>query len=486
MASEEKKEADNTNMVHVEFYDDNCTDKSHPPTVIDVPEGTKITEAATLAGVYIPTLCHHPRLRPVGKCGICVVAVEDGPTPHQLACSTVCRAKDDGSPMKINVHGHELNRLSNAALRRSMGMSLVHQTERFVQQNAFAPCGSLEIEDLANWVGTASQDVSSNSITYNPSLCIGCSRCVRACDEVQGMKVLDAPLPSNTPASSIGIAAPPPCMTTHSGKVLKETDCISCGQCTIFCPTGAIKEVDHTSKVMRELLDPTKVVVLQTAPSVRVSIAEMFGGNPGDCTEGKLVGAAKACGFRFVFDTNVAADLTIMEEANELLQRIEISKSGSPEEKAKKPLPMFTSCCPGWVNLVEQSYPHLMPNLSTCRSPMSMLSSVLRHHWWPRQTSILSQHGKRKVANEGRVDQSKLVVVAVMPCTAKKDEIVREQFRMKEHHGKAETDAVLTVREFGRLMELRGVAQRNDYRSFESIPELVYGMFSSFVLFRFY
>mmetsp|Transcript_47401 Transcript_47401/g.115634 ORF Transcript_47401/g.115634 Transcript_47401/m.115634 type:complete len:213 (-) Transcript_47401:58-696(-) len=188
-------------MVHVEFYDDNCTTNSQPTAEIDVPEGTKITEAATMAGVYIPTLCHHPRLTPVGKCGLCAVAVEDGPTPKQLACSTVCRMNDEGSPMKIHINGLELNRLSNAALRRSMNLSLVQQTERFVEQNDFAPCGSLEIEDLAKSMQTSNVDTSSNSIIYDPSLCIGCSRCVRACDEVQGMKVLEAPLPSSTAAS---------------------------------------------------------------------------------------------------------------------------------------------------------------------------------------------------------------------------------------------------------------------------------------------
>jgi iron only hydrogenase large subunit-like protein len=461
-------------MVRVEFHDDN----DGSVTVVDVPEGTKITEAATQANVYIPTLCHHPRLAPVGKCGLCVVSVENGPTPTQLACSTTCRPNGDGvgddlsSPMKVHIHGTTLNGLANAALRRNLAFSMNHQVSRFQKHNEFATCGSLEIEDLAQWLGKENADTSSNAITYDPSLCVGCSRCVRACDQIQAMKVLEAPLPTAAPPV-IGIAQAPPCMTTRAGRPLNETDCISCGQCTVFCPTGAIREVDHTARVMRALLDPEKVVVLQTAPSVRVTVAEMFGGKPGDCSEGRLVGAAKACGFSFVFDTNLSADLTIMEEAHELLERIDIATNGKEEQKKSKPLPMFTSCCPGWINLVEQTYPELIPHISTCRSPMGMLSSVIRHHWWPTQVNILSQHGRRSLDAVQKVDQSRLVVVAVMPCTAKKDEIVREQFKME--NGKPETDAVLTVREFGRLMELRGVASREDYSTFEKIPELVYG-----------
>jgi iron only hydrogenase large subunit-like protein/ferredoxin len=454
-------------LITVIFVDDN----DGTTTSVEVPEGTKITEAATKAGVNIPTLCHHPRLPPVGKCGLCVISVENGPTPNQLACSTACRLNDDGTPMTVHVHGTALNSLANAALRRNMEISTRNLVQKYQQNNQFSPCASLEIEELGKWMSKEMVDTSSNCIVYDPSLCIGCSRCVRACDQLQGMKVLEAPMStSNVPA--IGIAPLPPCMVTRARRTLKETDCIGCGQCTVFCPTGAIREVDHTPRVMQGLLDPEKVVVLQTAPSVRVTIAEMFGGKPGDCSEGQLVGAARACGFQFIFDTNLAADLTIMEEANELLQRIEIATNGTEKEKTESPLPMFTSCCPGWVNLVEQSYPELIPHLSTCRSPMSMLSSVIRRHWWPRQTKLLRQHGSTNGAG-GKVDQSKLVVVAVMPCTAKKDEIAREQFRMKS--GRQETDAVLTVREFARVMELRGVATRNDYESFRRIPELVYG-----------
>lgn len=215
---------------------------------------------------------------------------------------------------------------------------------------------------------------------------------------------------------------------------------------------------------MQALSDQNKVVVLQTAPSSRITISEMYGGVPGKCSERRLVGAAKASGFSFVFDTNVSADLTIIEEAHELLKRIDVQQNGTDDEKKKLPLPMFTSCCPGWINLVEQSYPQFIPHLSTCRSPMSMLSSVIRHHWWPKQCKA------RSIADE--VDQSKLFVVAVMPCTAKKDEIARDQLKMR--NGNPETDAVLTIREFARLLELRGVAQRCDYNSFAQIPESTY------------
>jgi NADH-quinone oxidoreductase subunit G len=188
----------------------------------------------------------------------------------------------------------------------------------------------------------------------------------------------------------------------------------------------------------------------------------MFGSKSGLCSQGQLVGASKACGFDYVFDTLFGADLTIMEEANELLYRIEIAKSGTDEQKKTFPLPMFTSCCPGWINLVEKCYPHLIPHLSSCRSPMGMLSSVLRNHWWP------------KISNDRgiEVDQSKLFVVAAMPCTAKKDEMHRQQFVMA--NGQPETSAVLTVRELARLIELRGVAQRKDFESFSSIPEALY------------
>jgi NADP-reducing hydrogenase subunit HndD len=198
--------------------------------------------------------------------------------------------------MKVHVHGTVLNGLANSALRRNLDYSIENKTSRFEKGKDFAPGGKLEIEKVAGWLKKENVDTSSKSITYDPSLCVGCDRCVRACDNVQGMGVLESSMPSSSPPT-VGVASAPACTSTKAGRPLSETDCISCGQCTIFCPTGAVKEVDHTARVMQALTDPKKTVVLHTAPSVRATLGEAFGGAPGDCTAEKLVGAAKSCGF---------------------------------------------------------------------------------------------------------------------------------------------------------------------------------------------
>jgi len=270
--------------IKVEFYDDNLG----TVTTVTVPEGTLITDAADQAGIKIPQLCHHPRLKPAGRCGLCVVSVEDAPNTTQLACSTYCKKQQnmtngdtttgmstntdtedsdddlgyqnispygdgDGVDMKIHVNGTDLNGLANAAMRRNMEHSMVYQEFQKRQLNSnklmTAPSGCLEIEELGNFLKEATIDTSSASITYDPSLCVGCSRCTRACGQLQGMDVLDLPVPVHSQyQSAMGIAQAPPCMTTRAGRPLKDTDCISCGQCTLFCPTGAIQEVDHTAR----------------------------------------------------------------------------------------------------------------------------------------------------------------------------------------------------------------------------------------------
>lgn len=297
-------------MVTVEFHNDS----DGTVVSVQVAEGTKITEAATQANIRIPTLCHHPRLPSAGKCGMCVVGVEGGPTPTQLACSTTCRRPgpgNDGSSsdtIKVHLGGPLLNGLAQEALHQNLPRRQPEHTT-FTHSGTPTTTTVTEIEDLANFISDQSIDRSSNSITYTPSLCVGCSRCVRACDQLQGMKVLEQSRWTTTATSTM------PCqMAFRAGRPLSQTDCISCGQCTIFCPTGAIREVDHVSTVLQALNDPQKIVVLQTAPSVRVTLSEMFGGLPGECSEGRLVGAAKACGFRYVFDTNLA--VSIHQEAS--------------------------------------------------------------------------------------------------------------------------------------------------------------------------
>lgn len=247
--------------------------------------------------------------------------------------------------------------------------------------------------------------------------CIDCKRCARACHEFPGMDVLvNNPLDGGFPVVPTG----------HH--LLKDTECISCGQCAVVCPTGAIVEQSHIPRV-EQAMKAGKVMVLQTAPATRVAFAENFGREPGEIATSKLVACAKAAGFQYVFDTNFGADMTIMEEGTELLERI----------KNKGPFPMFTSCCPGWINMIEKCYPELLPNLSSCRSPHMMLASAVKTYW----------------AKKMNLKPEDIYMVSLMPCTAKKDEIERKQMWLNE---KVPTvDAVLTTRELGVLCKQKGI-----------------------------
>ncbi|KAK8887288.1 hypothetical protein M9Y10_038326 [Tritrichomonas musculus] len=262
-----------------------------------------------------------------------------------------------------------------------------------------------------------SPDFTTSSIVIDRSKCIACGLCVKACKTVAGQSVL-----------KLAKVGDKKLVSTASGKTLDQTNCIKCGQCTLVCGPGSIAEKDQISDVEAVLKNPQgKVTVCQTAPAVRINLSDALGLPPGTISTGKMVTALKKLGFQYVFDTNFSADMTIVEEASELVKRLTDPNFG--------PLPMFTSCCPAWINYVEQSDPELIPQLSSCRSPMGMLSAAIKQDF-------------PKVKN---INPSDIFNVAIMPCTAKKDEIERPQLRTKE--GLKETDYVITTRELMRMIK---------------------------------
>eukprot|EP00485_Elphidium_margaritaceum_P024267 CAMPEP_0202712786 /NCGR_PEP_ID=MMETSP1385-20130828/45635_1 /ASSEMBLY_ACC=CAM_ASM_000861 /TAXON_ID=933848 /ORGANISM="Elphidium margaritaceum" /LENGTH=500 /DNA_ID=CAMNT_0049372939 /DNA_START=572 /DNA_END=2074 /DNA_ORIENTATION=+ len=269
-------------------------------------------------------------------------------------------------------------------------------------------------------------DISSNAITFEPDKCILCQRCVRTCSELQGMHVLGNKLRGGQMKIS-----------TFGGMSLDSTTCLQCGQCTLHCPVGAIHEKDSVHDVM-DLLDSNcdkhKVICVSTAPATRVSISEEFGYDPGTISTEQMISALRACGFDYVFDTNFTADLTIVEEGTEFIHRL----NGNALDD-NNTLPMFTSCCPGWINMVEKLYPQLIPHISSCKSPQGMMGSLIKNY-------IYTKH---KLDEKGYAPED-IINVSIMPCVAKKDEMLRPALA-------GDVDYVLTVREFARLCRNYGV-----------------------------
>lgn len=271
-----------------------------------------------------------------------------------------------------------------------------------------------------------SPDNSTNALTLDRSKCVSCGLCVKTCKTVAGQGVL-----------KLVKAGSKKLVGTANGKPLQETNCVKCGQCTLVCGPGALMEKDQISVLEDILANPQgKTIICETAPAVRINLCDAMGLPAGTIGTGKMVSALKKLGFNYVFDTNFAADVTIVEEATELVGRL--TKGGT--------LPMFTSCCPAWVNYVEQSAPEMIPHLSSCRSPMGMFGAIIKSDW----------------AQQKGLKPNQIYHVAIMPCTAKKDEIEREQFKMED--GNKEIDLVITVRELMRLLKKRKI-------NFKQLPD---------------
>ena len=383
---------------------------------VSVPQGSTVLEAARVAGVEIPTLCFMKELNEIGACRIFMVEVNEGRGFRMVtACVYPCT---DGMEVITNSEKVQKSRKTTLELILSTHDKKCLSCARSTNCELQKLCRDYGVDEGAfeGFKPVYELDYSTPHLVRDNNKCILCRRCVAVCEE-QYVSVIGA--------NDRGI-------DTNIGQAfelsLNNTPCISCGQCTAVCPTGALTEKDDTDKIWAALADPTKTVVVQTAPSVRATLGECFGMPIGSNVEGKMVAALRRLGFAKVFDTNFAADLTIVEEANELIDRV---KNGGV-------LPMITSCSPGWVKFCEFYYPDMINHLSTCKSPQQMAGAVIKTYW----------------AEKEGIDAKDIVSVSVMPCTAKKFEIGRED---QSAAGVPDVDIAITTRELGRMIERAGL-----------------------------
>lgn len=385
-----------------------------------------ILEVIRKNGFNVPTFCYRPDLKDTfGACRMCVVEVEGRGV--QSSCTM---PPQDG--LVIHTNTARVRRIRKTVLE----LLLANHDRECTTCNKSGSCELQKyseeygIKDVSKYVQKKELrplDESSPSIVRDLNKCILCGACVRACDQYQGLQVLGF---ANRGANTV--------VQPMAGRMLATSECVYCGQCVAVCPTGALTIKSQVDEVWKELENPNKKVVVQFAPSVRVAIGEMFGFEPGANSTKKLNAALKAVGFDLVFDTNFSADLTIMEEANEFIDRL--SNGGK--------LPLFTSCCPAWVRYLETEHPEMLEHLSSCKSPQGMLGAIIKKY--------VPEYYK-DITNEN------IVSVSVMPCTAKKAEAIRKQFRRED--GTYEIDYVLTTQELGRLIKSAGV----DFKSIEGV-----------------
>jgi NADH-quinone oxidoreductase subunit G/NADP-reducing hydrogenase subunit HndD len=383
---------------------------------IQVPEGTTILNAAKQAGIDIPVLCYHPDLDIKANCRICVVEVE-GARTLQTACSTRVW---EGMAVRTNTPKVRQARKIIVELilaGHEMDCTYCKRNNRCDLQKIAADLGIRE-NPFRHVERDLERDTSGPSLERNPNKCIKCGRCIQMCGKVQGLSLLDYA------GRSDEVEIKP-----AFGKYLTDIACVACGQCAVVCPVAAITEKEDIDRVWEAINDPDKVVIVQTAPAVRVALGEEFGFEPGKVVTGKMVAALRALGFDKVFDTDFTADLTIIEEGNELLQRL--SNGGV--------LPMLTSCSPGWINFIEQYYPELLPHVSTCKSPQQMFGALAKGYY-------AAKIGKRP---------EDIFSVSIMPCTAKKYEAQRPEMSVDGKN--PDVDVVLTTRELAKMLRQAGI-----------------------------
>jgi iron-only hydrogenase group A len=380
-----------------------------------VKAGQTVMQAADVCGYQIPRLCYHPDLSIEGACRVCIVEVE-GMKNYVASCAYPV---SDGMKIRTNTAGLRQARRDIVELLLDNHPSDCHTCERDGQCN---------LQDLAHAMGIRQrhfegerkrydQDLSSPAVVRDPEKCILCGRCVRMCQEIQGVNALGY---AHRGFHTVVMPA--------YNMPLGESVCSQCGQCINICPTAAFSEKNQTQELFEKLNDPDLVKVVQIAPAVRAGIGEAFGLKPGRNMEHEIAAALRRLGFDYVFDTQFSADLTIMEEGSELLDRI--------QNQGK--LPLITSCCPGWINTVEKFHPDLLAHVSSCKSPMSMMGNII----------------KTAFAERSKIDPDKIFSVAIMPCTAKKGEAGRTEHRLDDAPS---TDMSITTRELAWMIKSAGI-----------------------------
>ena len=384
---------------------------------VQVPEGTSILDAARRVQVKIPTLCKHKDLLATAACGICIVRNKGGNKLIRACCTPL----ENG--MEITTHDREIVDVRRSTLELILSnhpqACLTCGRNGECELQSLAADFNIPMESIKRYVKDIPPDNSTGSIIIEFTKCIKCGRCIQVCQDVQNvwaLSFLDRGINTRmAPAGDITLA---------------ESPCVKCGQCSAHCPTGAIVENDETPAVWEALHDKEKVCVVQIAPSVRVTVGEAFGLPPGTNLTKKLYAALRRLGFHAVFDTNFSADVTIVEEASEFIERF-VHKRG--------PLPLITSCCPSWTDFMEKRHYDFIDNFSTAKSPQQMLGVLAKTYY----------------AEKLKIDPSKIYMVSIMPCTAKKYELSRTEEMFAS--GFKDVDVALTTRELARMLKQSGI-----------------------------